>query len=198
MIKYSNGQTFTKKPNKSCKFSLKSSSFSHGNRGMNLEEDINLSNEFYKQNNMCLITKRPTPINVVQVDYSKGAIITNAYFEKQSTTDYNGVYRGHYIDFEAKSTIKKTSFPLANISKHQIEHLKRVLEHGGIAFFIVEFALLEKVYLIDASYVINFYENGDRKSIPYNAFLENGHEIKKGYAPRLDYLSIIKEIYVNS
>ena len=90
MIKYSNGQYFNKKTKKSSQVSTKSISFSHGNRGMNLEEDINLSNEYYKQNDLCLITKRPTPINVVQVDYSKGAIITNAYFEKQSTTDYNG------------------------------------------------------------------------------------------------------------
>ena len=198
MIKYSNGQNYSKKPKKSSKFSIKSTSFSHGNRGMNLEEDINLSNEYYKQNGMCLITKRPTPINVVKVDYTKGAIITNAYFEKQSTTDYNGVYKGRYIDFEAKSTIKTTSFPLANISKHQIEHLKQVIKHGGIAFFIIEFAKLQQVFLLDASYVIDFYENGARKSIPYEQVISHGHEIKKGYMPRLNYLDVIEKIYGNS
>ena len=115
MIKYSNGQNFNKTQSKSLKKPRKIGSFSHGNRGMNLEEDINLSNDFYRANGLCLITKRPTPINVVKVDYTKGAIITNAYFEKQSTTDYNGVYKGRYIDFEAKSTLKTSSFPLANI-----------------------------------------------------------------------------------
>ena len=198
MIKYSNGQNFNKKPKSSSNVTTKSASFSHGNRGMNLEEDINLSNEYYKQNGLCLVTKRPTPINVVQVDYSRGAIITNAYFEKQSTTDYNGVYKGRYIDFEAKSTIKTTSFPLANISKHQIDHLKHVLKHGGIAFFIIEFAKLQQVFLLDASYVINFYDNGERKSIPYNDVVCNGHAIKKGYTPRLNYLDVIDKIYVNS
>ena len=198
MIKYSNGQIFNKTTEKSSKFSRKTISFSHGNRGMDLEEDINLSNDYYKQKGLCLITKRPTPINVVKVDYSKGAIITNAYFEKQSTTDYNGVYKGRYIDFEAKSTIKTTSFPLANISKHQIEHLTNVLKHNGIAFFIIEFAKLNKTFLLDASYVIDFYENGKRKSIPYKTILEQGHEIKKGLSPRLDYLEIIEKIYVNS
>ena len=165
---------------------------------MNLEEDINLSNEYYKQKGLCLITKRPTPINVVKVDYSKGATITNAYFEKQSTTDYNGIYKGRYIDFEAKSTLKTTSFPLANISKHQIEHLKQVLKHGGIAFFIIEFAKLQQVFLLDASYVIDFYENGERKSIPYEQVISNGYEIKKGYMPRLNYLDVIEKIYGNS
>ena len=198
MIKYSNGQNYSKKPRKSSKFSIKSTSFSHGNRGMNLEEDINLSNEYYKQNDLCLITKRPTPINVVKVDYTKGATITNAYFEKQSTTDYNGVYKGRYIDFEAKSTLKTSSFPLANISQHQIEHLKQVLKHGGIAFFIIEFAKLQQVFLLDASYVIDFYENGSRKSIPYEQVISNGYEIKKGYMPRLNYLDVIEKIYGNS
>lgn len=198
MIKYSNGQIFNKISEKPSKSSKKSTSFKHGNRGMNLEEDINLSNDYYRQNGLCLITKRPTPINVVKVDYSKGAIITNAYFEKQSTTDYNGVYKGRYIDFEAKSTIKTTSFPLANISKHQIEHLKQVLKHDGIAFFIIEFAKLQQVFLLDASYVINFYENGERKSIPYCDVVLNGHEIKKGLTPRLNYLDVIDKIYVNS
>ena len=198
MIKYSNGQNFTEKPKKSPQLSRKSNSFSHGNRGMDLEGDINLSNEFYKQKGLCLITKRPTPINVVKVDYTKGAIITNAYFEKQSTTDYNGVWKGRYIDFEAKSTLKTTSFPLANISHHQIEHLKNVLNHNGIAFFIIEFTRLKKVYYLDAKYVIDFYERSERKSIPYGQFLINGYEIKKGYAPRLDYLVILEEIYGNS
>ena len=198
MIKYSNGQNFTKITEKSSKSPRKSASFSHGNRGMNLEEDINLSNEYYRANGLCLITKRPTPINVVKVDYTKGAIITNAYFEKQSTTDYNGVYKGRYIDFEAKSTLKLTSFPLANISKHQIEHLKQVLKHGGISFFLIEFAKLNQVYLLDASYVIDFYENGQRKSIPFKDIQVHGYEIKKGFSPRLNYLDVIDKIYVNS
>ena len=195
MIKYSNGLIFNSKLKNSRKISAKSRSFSHGNRGMDLEEDINLSNDFYRNNGLCLITKRPTPINVVKVDYTKGATITNAYFEKQSTTDYNGVYKGRYIDFEAKSTLKTTSFPLSNISPHQIEHLKNVLKHQGIAFFIIEFANLDEVYLLDASYVIDFYEHGERKSIPYKEFLEHAHPIKKGFAPRLNYLEVIDKIY---
>ena len=107
MIKYSNGKSYTpnlvKKTDDKKTVSLKRH-LSSANRGMDLEGDINSSNEYYKEHGLCLITKRPTPINVVKVDYSKGAIITNAYFEKQSTTDYNGVYKGHYIDFEAKQT----------------------------------------------------------------------------------------------
>ncbi len=194
-MKYPNGQEY--KPN-TCRKSHKSKaeiSLSSANRGMNLESEINLSNAYYKDKDICLITKRPTPINIVKVDYSKGAKITHAYFEEQSTTDYNGVYRSRYIDFEAKNTKNKTSFPLSNITPNQIDHLKRVIAHGGIAFFIVSFESLNKVYLLDAQYVIDFYENGERKSIPVDCFNENGIEIKQGFNPRLDYIDAVNKKY---
>lgn len=170
-------------------------SISSSNRGMNLESDINQSNEFYKSKGICLIYKRPTPINVVKVDYSKGAMITHAYFEEQSTTDYNGVYKGRYIDFEAKNTKNKTSFPLSNISKHQIEHLKQVNLHGGIAFFIIQFELLSKVYLLDAKDVIYFYEHGERKSIPLDYFTNHAIEIETSFNPRIKYIDAINKKY---
>ncbi len=199
-VKYPNGKTFeTKKPigtqadKKIVSAKLHKSA---ANRGMGLEYDLNLSNEYYLEKNLCLVTKRPTPINIVKVDYTKGARITNAYFEKQSTTDYNGVYKGRYLDFEAKSTRSKTSFPLANISEHQIKHLSKVIEHGGIAFFIIEFALLNNdTYLLDASYIIDFINKEKRKSIPYEDVKKYGHQIKRGYSPRLDYLPIVQEVY---
>ena len=131
----------------------------------------------------------------MKVDYSKGAKITHAYFEEQSTTDYNGVYKGRYIDFEAKNTKNKTSFSLNNISKHQIEHLKRVIAHGGIAFFIIQFELLDKVFILDASYVIHFYEHRERKSIPYSCFEESGIEVERSYNPRLKYIDAIEKLY---
>ena len=168
---------------------------SAANRGMSLEEDINLSNEYYRDMGIALINKRPTPINIVKVDYSKGARITDAYFEKQSTTDYNGVYNGKYIDFEAKNTKSETSFPLSNISEHQIIHLKNVIKHGGIAFFIICFQLKNEVYLLDASFVIEFYEKGGRKSIPYNVFKEKGVLIKQDYSPRLHYIDAVETFY---
>jgi len=195
MINYPNGKKLTATGSKKVRKNKNQISVSSANRGMDLEGDINLSNEFYLQNDICLITKRPTPINVVKVDYSKGARITDAYFEKQSTTDYNGVYKGRYIDFEAKNTNNKTSFPLSNISSHQIAHLKNVIKHGGIAFFIIEFAKLKEVYILDASFVIDFYENGDRKSIPYEVFKKEAEPVEIGFRPRLDYISAIDKKY---
>lgn len=197
MIRYPNGTKYQPAAEKKRvqKKSKEDLSISASNRGMNLEEDINLSNEWYRDQNIAVITKRPTPINIVKVDYSHGARITDAYFEKQSTTDYNGVYKGRYIDFEAKNTQSKTSFPLSNIEKHQIDHLKRVISHGGIAFFIIQFQSRQEVFLLDASFVIEFWEKGERKSIPYDVFVKDGILIKQGYSPRLYYIDAIEQKY---
>ncbi len=194
-MRYPNGKKYVQEDVKDEKEKSHRSLLSAANRGMSLEEDINLSNEYYIQMGIALIHKRPTPINIVKVDYSKGARITDAYFEKQSTTDYNGVYKGKYIDFEAKNTKSKTAFPLSNISEHQIIHLKNVLKHGGIAFFIISFQIKNEVYLLDASFVIDFWENAPRKSIPYEVFQKNAKLIKQDYTPRLHYIEAVDELY---
>lgn len=167
-----------------------------GNRGFDFEDAINQTNEYYKEKGLCLVTKRPTPIKIVKVDYSKGAKITEAFFETQSTTDYNGVYKGKYLDFEAKSTRSRTSFPLANIPPQQIEHLKNVIFHKGIAFFLINLHCFNKTYLIDATIVIDYYENRQRASIPFKDLEEKGYLVKESYRPRLDYLSILDEHFL--
>ena len=99
--------------------------YKYKNRGMGLENDINVSNKYYLDNNIAVIYKKPTPITIDKVNFPsrKDAIITEAHFKTPSTTDYNGIYKGKYIDFEAKETKSKTSFALSNIHNHQIEKL---------------------------------------------------------------------------
>ena len=173
----------------------KSMPTSAANRGMQLEKIINAANDYYLMHDIALITKRPTPINVVKIDYTKGATITNAYFEKQSTTDYNGLYQNRYLDFEAKSTQLKTSFPVNNISNHQITHLENVIKHGGIAFFIIEFALKNEVYVLPASFVIATFKADERKSIPYSLIKENGIQVPYGMNPILNYLPAVIKLF---
>lgn len=166
-------------------------------RGMSLEEDISLSNEYYLINDIAVIYKKPTPIQIVKVDYPRrsSAKIIEAYYKKPSTTDYNGIYKGKYIDFEAKET-KSDVFPFANIYKHQIDHLNKVIRHGGIAFVIIAFTHRNEVYLIDASVMIDAYYHSNRKSIKYETIKENGHLIQQGFNPRLCYLDIIDKFYL--
>ena len=165
----------------------------YGNRGMTLESDINSSNKYYLENDIAVIYKKPTPIKAVKVDYSKNKI-TEGYYEIPSTTDYNGIYKGKYIDFEAKETKSKTSFPINNIHKHQIKHLVKVIEHGGISFIIIRFTTLNKTFLIFTKDFINYFENNIKKSIPLSYIEGKGFLIKDGYNPIVDYLSIIDRV----
>lgn len=169
----------------------------YANRGMNLESDINNSNKYYLENDIAIIYKKPTPVKVVKVDYNKriNTKITEAYYEIPSTTDYNGIYKGRYIDFEAKETKSKTSFSLNNIHKHQIKHLIDVYRHGGISFLIIRFTNLNKTFLLETKYLENFIDNNDRKSIPYSYIELNGYIIDEGYYPRLNYIKVVNLLY---
>lgn len=169
----------------------------YGNRGMNLEHDLNETNNYYLIHDIAVVHKKPTPITINRVDYRSrsDAIIREARFKIPSTTDYNGIYKGKYIDFEAKETKSKTSFPLSNIHQHQILHLRSIINHGGIAFIIVRFISLNETYFMSADDLFSFLDNTDRKSIPYDYFKEKGHLIVDKYNPRVDYISIINNLY---
>jgi recombination protein U len=169
---------------------------------MNFETMINQTNEFYLDNDIAVIYKKPIPIQIVSVDYRvrSAAKITEAYYKLPSTTDYNGIYKGFYIDFEAKETKSKTSFPIKNIHEHQVNHLRRVNEHGAISFIIVYFSILGRIFFLDSKYIVEFYnrsKNG-KKSIALEEFVEFGKEIKEGYRKPVDYLSIIDEYYIKA
>jgi recombination protein U len=169
----------------------------YANRGMTLESDLNITNTYYLDNDIAVIYKKPTPIKIVKVcfDAKKNAIIKEAYFKLPSTTDYNGIYKGKYIDFEAKEVMSKI-FPIANINKHQIDHIRSIIKHGGIAFIIVRFNVLNKTYIYKGEDLISFIDSETRKSIPWEAFQTKGYLINEGYMPRIDYMKIIENIYL--
>ena len=168
-----------------------------GSRGMALEDAINESNAYYLAIDKAIIYKKPTPIQIVHVDYKSRATarIDEAYFRTPSTTDYNGIYRGKYIDFEAKQIQSKKSFPLQFIHKHQVEHLKKIVEHGGIGFVLLQFSSYQETYLIDAKDVINKYEDSSCKSLSYVWVKEVGHLVKQRIRPLLDYLEVVDKVY---
>ncbi|AXI09323.1 Holliday junction resolvase RecU [Oceanobacillus zhaokaii] len=173
---------------------------SFSNRGMSLEDDINTTNQFYLDIDRAVIHKKPTPVQIVNVHYPRrsAAVITEAYFKQASTTDYNGLYRGKYVDFEAKETKNKTIFPLANIHEHQINHMKSIVEHEGICFLLIRFAAHEETYYMQAEKLFPYWYDklhGGRKSIPYEKIKLDGFHIPLQYQARVDYLSVIDKLY---
>lgn len=168
----------------------------HKNRGMTLENEINQSNEYYIEIDKAFIYKKPTPVKITKVDYPSRdkAVIKEAFFTVPSTTDYNGLYKGYYIDFEAKESKSTTAFNLSNIHPHQIKHLQNIDKHNGISFLIVRFTTLNETYLLTTKKFSSFLEGSERKSIPIEYFRQNAYLIKETYNPRIDYLKIVDEI----
>lgn len=195
---YPNGKKFSAKP--TLKSAVKKEkSYSHGKRGMTLEEDLNETNDYYVHSGIAVIHKKPVPVQIVNVDYPKrsAAVIKEAYFKQASTTDYNGVYKGRYIDFEAKETRNRTSFPLQNFHQHQLDHMKQVTAQKGIAFVIIRFSSTEEIFLMPYEQLNQFWERmlkGGRKSMTKIEIEETSYSIPLGLHPRIDYLKIIDHL----
>lgn len=191
MINYPNGKVV-----KSLQ-KVKEKNLNKSHLGVEFENLINEANQYYLKNNVACIYKKPTPIQVVKVDYPKRnkAKIIEAYYKLPSTTDYNGIYQGYYIDFEAKSCHGE-SFPFSHLYIHQIKHLEKVMNMGGIAFLIIKFFKVNETYILLAKNLIELYNQsleGGRKSIPYNYFKSNAYKVESTKNLRIDYLDAIKK-----
>ena len=203
MINYPNGKPFKLNPTKvGSNQSDASSNIKYGGRGMTLEKDIEQSNNYYFKHGVAGIHKKPTPIQIVNVHYPKRskAVINEAYFRTPSTTDYNGVYRGYYIDFEAKETKNKTSFPLNNIHDHQVEHMKSCFLQKGLVFLLIRFKMLDEVYLLPFSKFEPFWERYKKeikKSITVEEIKKNSYYIPYQYQPRLNYLKAVDKLILD-
>lgn len=169
-----------------------------GNRGMDFEEAINQSNQYYLLNTQAVVHKKPTPVQIVKVDYPKrsAAVIKEAYFRQASTTDYNGVYQGRYIDFEAKETKNTTSFPFKNFHQHQIDHMEQCIAQQGICFVLLWFSSLKRCFFFSGENLITHWKNQavtGKKSMPLALIEKEGIELSFGIAPRIPYLDAVEQ-----
>lgn len=158
------------------------------NRGMELEKMLEDTNQYLVKRDIAYVYKKPTPIKILKVEKNK----IDGVFDTKSTTDYNGLYKGMYIDFEAKTTLGKT-FSLSNIKHHQLTHLKNVYNNGGVAFLIVYFKDYKKVFYVPIELLL---EN-KLKSLDIDYFINYTYEIKISINPVLNYLKIIDELGQN-
>lgn len=169
--------------------------YGYKNRGMWLENLINDSNSYYEYIDKALIYKKPTPIKILKVSYPDRShtVINKAVFSSISTLDYNGIYKGRYIEFDAKESKNITSFPLANIKEHQMQYIKNVLRHGGIVFLII--FINNEFFLLKGEDLVEFTLNNTRKSIPITELKNIAYKIKEKFNPRLDYLEVVDNVY---
>lgn len=166
---------------------------SYGNRGMALEQLINYTNRIYYQRGMAVINKRPTPVKIVK---TKGTRVLSAYLEAPSTVDYEGCYQGHSLQFEAKATKIRTSFPLKNFHEHQVQHMMSCDRAGAITFTIVEFTSLHKIFYLPGQMLFMAWDMakaGRKHSIPLDDFERECYEVKSSRGVPLDYLAVVDE-----
>ena len=171
-------------------------SFIKSNMGMQFENDVSKSCDFYREKGMADIYKRPTPIKVVKMSKTKKGMIEEAYFQEKSTTDYVGIYRGKYIDFECKETIHD-QVPYHMIREQQFRHLEFITSLGGIGFFLVSFKREQEVYLLKAEIILAEIKKKKHPGFKREFFKEYGVLVKRSYLPPYLLLEAIDEAFFN-
>lgn len=164
------------------------------NMGMGFEKDVTKSCDYYRQLDIADIYKRPTPIKVVKMSKTHPGMIEEAYFEEKSTTDYVGIYKGKYIDFECKETIHD-EIPYKMIREQQYRHLSSVIKKGGIGFFLVSFKKYQKVFLMPATTILNALEVKAHRGFNLSFFEENGYLVERSYVPPYKLIDVIDKVF---
>jgi len=170
----------------------------HGNRGMAFENLINMANIQYENGGVAMINKSPTPVKVLK---SNGHKVINGVYESKSTVDYDGVYKGRAIYFEAK-TVKGRRFDLKNIHDHQIKHLEKAHKLGAVCFLLIEFSDSRTIYYVPFTVMKHYIDNSKvkdakkgSKSIPQDDFDVYAYGVKGSARCLLDYLVWVDELY---
>lgn len=162
----------------------------YGRRGQTFENLIDYTNNVYRNKGIALINKRPTPMKIIGKTRGKQHICT---FAEKSTVDYDGIYQGRAIVFEAKSVNLKR-LPLDIIPNHQIEYLEKADKQGAISFLIVEMRPTRDIFLVTNRMLQKYVkeaEKGGRKSIPLDDLEIYAQLVNQGNGIPLDYLSVV-------
>lgn len=146
---------------------------SRGLRGSSFEDLINRTIEKYRDNQLCLIQKVPTPITPIRID-KDNRHITLAYFDAKSTVDYIGVVQGVPVCFDAKEC-KSDTFSLQNIHAHQVDFMSDFEKQSGISFLLIYFTTRDVCYYLNFEQLQFFWERakkGGRKSFRFDELQE--------------------------
>lgn len=165
----------------------------YGKRGQAFENLLNYSNEVYKNKGIAIINKRPTPMKIIGKTRGNQHICV---FDKKSTVDFDGIYNGKAIAFEAKSTNEKR-LPFSIITDEQIKYLDTAEKQGAISFLIVEMKVTRQVFLVPNGMLQKYVreaKNGGRKSIPLRDLEVYAHLVKSQNGIPLDYLSVVDNL----
>ena len=166
---------------------------SRGLRGSFLEDLINHTNELYRDEELALIQKIPTPITPIKID-KESRHITLAYFDQKSTVDYIGAVQGIPVCFDAKECAFDT-FALENIHEHQVSFMNSFEKQEVIAFFLIYFTAHEQFYYLRIQDLMRFWErarSGGRKSFRIDELDPQWFFLMKEQNSTIPYLEMIQ------
>lgn len=135
--------------------------------GVRFENLVLAANREYEFKGRALVEKQEVGTKMVN---------DKLIYTSKGLPDYMGFMKGgRGVVFDAKSTRNKTSFPLANILKreHQLEFLYKAEQMGAAAFYLIEFAVHERFFILPANTARVYVEQarlGGKKSIPLHEF----------------------------
>lgn len=160
------------------------------NRGMVLERKVDQSCKQYEMMKVAKIFKRPVEKKMIRGELK---------YMSKAGVDYNGTIQGgRAIAFDAKETTETTRFPLDNVHVHQYEELKGMSELGAIAFLVVSFVELNKVYLLPYEIIERHWtgvtkQKRGKGSIPLTVFETETAVIKTANGCHVDFIAAIKQ-----
>lgn len=166
---------------------------SRGLRGSVLEEMVNYSNRKYREKNLALIQKVPTPITPVHFDKDTRHI-TLAYFEKKSTVDYIGAIQGHPVCFDAKECATDR-FPLQNLHEHQVDFMTAFEKQQGISFLLIYFSHRQECYYLRYSEMMRYWERMNKGGLKHFKYeeLDPDFFVHSQSGVSLHYLSCVQK-----
>lgn len=160
------------------------------NRGMYIEDLINKTIDYYDVNNICHIEKRNLPIKIISKNQTK----IQGFLNKKSFTDFFGIINGKFIDFETKQT-NGNFFSLNMIKEHQIKHIIKINNYGGISFIVLHFFDLDTTYLISCKLLEQMYSNfTNYQKITIDYFEKNAIKIDLVFPGILDLTTAINKV----
>ena len=166
---------------------------SRGLRGSAFEELINRTNEKYREHNLALIQKVPTPITPIKMD-KETRHITLAYFDQKSTVDYIGTVQGVPVCFDAKESAADT-FSLQNIHEHQVQFMEDFEKQKGVAFFLIHYTKKDFMYYLPFRSLKVFWDraqSGGRKSFRMDE-LDMSYVLPKKSGVFVPYLDMLQK-----
>lgn len=135
-----------------------------------------MTNTVYRENNLALIQKIPTPITPITID-KESRHITLAYFDQKSTVDYIGTVQGIPVCFDAKEC-RTDNFSLQNIHEHQFQFMKDFEKQGGISFIILYFTARDEKYYVPFKDITRFIERAAAGGLKHFKYAEVDHDYR--------------------